>query len=125
MSDMDISQVLSQMRAMRLDATSGLNDNLRVEGNVAGADEFSRLLAESVARVSEAQNQSADASMAFASGSTDVSLPSPCCGRLRARTEVRATLRCPVSGVARTSVRASTFLGRHLHGLKSVLLLRS
>ena len=72
MSNMDINQVLAQMRAM-----SAAAKNPAVENAVEGAPkaDFSTVMKNSLEQVSEAQNHAKEISTAFESGDTSVDLP--------------------------------------------------
>tara|TARA_R110000823_G_scaffold47903_13_gene121875 strand:+ start:6989 stop:7309 length:321 start_codon:yes stop_codon:yes gene_type:complete len=71
MSDININQVLAQMRA--LSAEAGGSREAQGEG-VAGAD-FAQLMKQSLDQVNEAQAQSRELSTAFELGEKGVELP--------------------------------------------------
>ncbi|HBD10715.1 MAG TPA: flagellar hook-basal body complex protein FliE [Porticoccaceae bacterium] len=75
MSQIDVNQVLAQMRVLAAQAQAGTGP---VEGAAAqgGGDEFGRVFSESLARVSEAQAQATHLKEAFVRGEPDVDLPS-------------------------------------------------
>lgn len=72
MSNMDINQVLAQMRAMSTAAKSPTVDNA-VEG--APRTDFSTVMKNSLEQVSEAQNHAKEIATAFESGDASVELP--------------------------------------------------
>jgi len=67
MSDMNVNQVLAQMRAMSLEASGG-----KVQ-ETGGAD-FAAMLKQSIGSVNEAQEAAGKMSQAFETGDTNVSL---------------------------------------------------
>jgi flagellar hook-basal body complex protein FliE len=72
MSDMEINQVLAQMRAMSAAASS---NRVGSESDaVAGAD-FGALMKDSINQVNEAQTQAKAMATAFEAGDPDVNLP--------------------------------------------------
>ena len=72
MSEMEINQVLAQMRLMAAAAGKGSS-----EGPVEGADkvDFSAVMKDSIDQVNAAQKQARQLSDAFEAGSPDVALP--------------------------------------------------
>ena len=72
MSNMDINQVLNQMRAM-----SAAAQNSNVESTVASSDklDFGEVMKNSLQTVSEAQADAKNMATAFESGDTSVELP--------------------------------------------------
>ena len=72
MSDMDINQVLTQMRAM-----SAAAQNNAVETDVPGAGklDFGEVMKNSLEEVSAAQSQAKSMATAFESGDTNIELP--------------------------------------------------
>lgn len=73
MSDMGISQVLAQMRAMRSVAmNSGNVENLEKAGN---RPDFSALLSESISQVNDTQRHASQLKQAFESGDKNIELP--------------------------------------------------
>ena len=72
MSEMDINQVLAQMRVMTA-AAGNASAGREVEGT-GGAD-FGALMKDSIEQVNEAQTQSKQLSTAFEMGDSDVALP--------------------------------------------------
>ncbi len=78
MSDIDVSRVLDQMRAMRTEATQGVRPQ-GGPGAVAGAGQgegvdFASLLRSSIDSVNEAQQTSKGLQEAFVRGDTNVGL---------------------------------------------------
>ena len=73
MSQVAINQVLSQMRALEVAAKSG--EGSSIDGVVGGGSEFGKMLAESIDKVSDAQNQAGDLKEAFTRGDEGVELP--------------------------------------------------
>ena len=72
MSNVEINQVLQQMRAMSAEA-SGAKEGSGVESG-QGLD-FGEIIKNSLDEVSEAQSEAKSIATAFESGSTDVDLP--------------------------------------------------
>lgn len=75
MSQIDINQVLSQMRGM---AAAAAKVGTGAEGVTAtdGGGQFGRLLAESIDKVNEAQQQAKTMQESFVRGESNVDLPS-------------------------------------------------
>ncbi len=72
MSNIDINQVLAQMRVMAATANS---TPASAEADGAAALDFSAMMKESIEKVSETQSQAKELSTAFESGDTSVDLP--------------------------------------------------
>jgi len=72
MSDMEINQVLAQMRAMATAASSG---RVGSESDVAQGADFGALMKDSISQVNEAQSHAKEMATAFEAGSPDVNLP--------------------------------------------------
>ena len=72
MSNMDINQVLSQMRAM-----SAAAENKTVGNEIPGAGklDFAEVMKNSLEQVSDAQSEAKNLSTAFESGDTNAELP--------------------------------------------------
>ena len=69
MSNMQINNVLTQMRAMSLQAQSPI-----VETKAASSTEFSTMLSQSIEAVNKTQQQAGALSTTFTKGETDASL---------------------------------------------------
>ncbi|MGR8930749.1 MAG: flagellar hook-basal body complex protein FliE [Gammaproteobacteria bacterium] len=69
MSDINVNQVLAQMRAMSIEASSG-----KPQINNEGGDDFAALLKQSIDSVNQAQHMSRELATSFESGQSDVSL---------------------------------------------------
>ncbi len=69
MSDMQISGVLAQMRAMSVQASSAV-----VETKPSNSSDFSSMLSQSIEAVNKTQKQAGALSTAFTTGETDASL---------------------------------------------------
>jgi len=69
MSDMNINQVLAQMRSMSLEASGGKAQESSADGN-----SFAFLLKKSIDSVNETQQAAGKMAVAFETGDTDVSL---------------------------------------------------
>ncbi|MEH6616222.1 MAG: flagellar hook-basal body complex protein FliE [Porticoccus sp.] len=75
MSDMEINQVLAQMRVMAA-AAGNINSGRDLEGaEGAGGADFGTLMKDSIAQVNEAKVESKELATAFEMGDPDVSLP--------------------------------------------------
>ena len=72
MSDMQINQVLAQMRAM---ASAASNTSTSREVESAGRVDFGALMKDSIEQVNEAQTEAKQLSTAFEMGDSDVALP--------------------------------------------------
>lgn len=72
MSQIDINQVLGQMRAMAAAAQSSTPSEVAAPGS---GDQFSRLLNESINKVNEAQQQAGALKASFVRGDQGVDLP--------------------------------------------------
>ena len=72
MSDMDINQVLAQMRVMT--AAAG-NNRVGNESNAVGAADFGALMKDSIDQVNEAQQHAKELATSFEAGAPDVNLP--------------------------------------------------
>jgi flagellar hook-basal body complex protein FliE len=74
MSDMNVDQVLSQMRAMSIEASS--SKKIGIEGSVKTGDslDFGDILKQSIDSVNETQQTSATLSKSFEVGDPDTSL---------------------------------------------------
>ena len=72
MSDMNINQVLAQMRVMAA-AASNTNSSREVEG--ANNVDFGTLMKDSIQKVSDVQSHAKELSSAFEAGDPDVALP--------------------------------------------------
>lgn len=70
MSDMDINQVLTQMRVLAARAEGSADGPV-----AAGNNDFSKLLSESLANVSDTQHDAAALKQAFEMGEKGVELP--------------------------------------------------
>lgn len=73
MSQVAINQVLSQMRALEAAAKSG--EESSIGGVAGGGSEFGKMLAESIDKANDAQNQAGDLKEAFTRGDEGVELP--------------------------------------------------
>ncbi|TVQ44727.1 MAG: flagellar hook-basal body complex protein FliE [Gammaproteobacteria bacterium] len=71
MSDMQIQQVLAQMRAMSARAAQGTTET----AGATGGTEFASLLRQSLDQVNAAQQTSGELSTRFVAGDPNVSLP--------------------------------------------------
>jgi len=71
MSDVQINQVLAQMRALSSAASGGTPEGA---ANPQGLD-FAQLMQQSLDQVTEAQSQARELAVAFESGERDVALP--------------------------------------------------
>lgn len=71
MSDMDINQVLAQMRALSAAASGGAAEGA---ANTQGLD-FAELMQQSLDQVNEAQSRARELARAFESGDRGVELP--------------------------------------------------
>jgi flagellar hook-basal body complex protein FliE len=69
MSDMQINNVLAQMRAMSAQASSAV-----METKPTSSSDFSAMLSESIEAVNKAQKEAGALSTAFTKGETDASL---------------------------------------------------
>jgi len=69
MSDMQINNVLAQMRAMSAQATSAVT-----ETKATGSSDFSAMLSQSIDNVNKAQKEAEALSAAFTKGETNASL---------------------------------------------------
>lgn len=76
MSNMDVNQMLAQMRVMATQASGGAESS-PVAGAVAGAEkpDFGKMLAESIESVSETQAEAAQLKKAFEAGESGAELP--------------------------------------------------
>ncbi|MGB9669975.1 MAG: flagellar hook-basal body complex protein FliE [Halothiobacillaceae bacterium] len=74
MSDMNIDQVLSQMRAMRAQAANNLQMGSAEAARVAGGDDFASLLRRAVDGVNGVQAASSQLKARFEAGDRDVDL---------------------------------------------------
>ena len=72
MSNIDINQVLSQMRAM---SSAAQSSPLEVGSNAATKLDFGTVMKNSLDQVSETQSQAKELATAFESGDTSVDLP--------------------------------------------------
>lgn len=72
MTEIDVNQVLAQMRALTQAARGGIGA-AEIPGN--GGEHFSRLLTESLGKVNEAQSRAAELKTAFIKGQEGVDLP--------------------------------------------------
>lgn len=72
MSNMEINQVLAQMRVMAAAAGSGSSS---IEGGADAGADFSVMMKEAVQQVSESQNHAKQMATAFESGDPNVELP--------------------------------------------------
>ncbi len=72
MTEIDVNQVLAQMRALTKAAQGGAG---APEGPGNGGEHFSQLLAESIDKVSEAQTRAGELKTAFIKGAEGVDLP--------------------------------------------------
>ncbi|MBQ0724331.1 MAG: flagellar hook-basal body complex protein FliE [Cycloclasticus sp.] len=70
MSNMEINNVLAQMRAMSVQAKNPMAE----AGSKSNATEFSSMLTQSLEAVNQTQKQAGALSTAFAKGETDASL---------------------------------------------------
>lgn len=70
MSDVQIQNVLAQMRALSSRAATGSAEAAQVRGT-----EFSQVLTQSLEQVNAAQQQAGDLNTRFVAGADDVSLP--------------------------------------------------
>lgn len=68
MSDMNVEQVLSQMRTLS-------QNNIMPESNVVGRPNFSQLLNESINQVNSLQQEASDLKVAFEIGDDNVDIP--------------------------------------------------
>ena len=68
MSDMNVNQVLAQMRAMSLQAGG------QVQGTSGGNTDFSALLQQSIASVNDTQQSAGKMAEAFETGAANISL---------------------------------------------------
>lgn len=79
MSDMQIQQVLAQMRALSARAGADVAGAGAAAGNTEAAKangvDFSRVLKQSLEQVNAAQQQASDMTTRFTAGAADVSLP--------------------------------------------------
>jgi len=73
MSDMSVNAVLSQMRAVRLQAVENLRDP-SADVRRAGGDDFAALMRQAIDGVNAVQRQSRDLAARFESGDRDVEL---------------------------------------------------
>lgn len=73
MSDMDINQVLAQMRVMA--AAAQRESVTNVEPGTTGKTDFGELLKDSIDQVNQAQSQAKELVGAFETGDTNVELP--------------------------------------------------
>lgn len=71
MADIDINQVLAQMRAISASASS----SPRVETKENSGEEFSALLRQSIDKVNDTQQQAGQLAEAFEAGKDSVDLP--------------------------------------------------
>ncbi|MGB0238620.1 MAG: flagellar hook-basal body complex protein FliE [Cycloclasticus sp.] len=69
MSNMEINNVLAQMRAMSAQASSSVN-----EAKPTNSSEFSSMLSQSIEAVNKTQKEASELSTAFTTGQTDASL---------------------------------------------------
>lgn len=69
MSDMQINNVLAQMRAMSAQASSAVTENKPTDSS-----EFSAMLSQSIENVNKSQKEASALSTAFTKGETDASL---------------------------------------------------
>lgn len=69
MSDINVNQVLAQMRSMSIEASSK-----PVEGKSEGGEDFAMMLKQSIDSVNDIQKNSGQLSKAFETGESDVSL---------------------------------------------------
>jgi flagellar hook-basal body complex protein FliE len=72
MSDMDINQVLAQMRVM---TAAARNSTVGSESEGAAAVDFGTLMKDSIEQVNEAQHEAKGLATAFEAGDPDVNLP--------------------------------------------------
>ncbi len=72
MSEMDVSAVLAQMKALSAGTKIGTEAG---QASTAGSIEFSRLLEESINKVNDTQQYATELSKAFQSGKENVELP--------------------------------------------------
>lgn len=72
MTEIDVNQVLAQMRALTRAAQGGAG---APEGLGNGGGQFSQLLAESIDKVSDAQTRAGELKTAFIKGAEGVDLP--------------------------------------------------
>jgi flagellar hook-basal body complex protein FliE len=70
MSEMNVNQVLAQMRAMSLDAGSKVQET----GTGSGGADFAAMLKQTIGTVNETQQTAGKMTEAFESGDTNVSL---------------------------------------------------
>lgn len=70
MSDLDINQVLAQMRTMSVQASGGAKESI----DKPGAADFSALLEQSIDKVNDTQMHAGKLAQAFETGESDVSL---------------------------------------------------
>lgn len=93
MSDLAIQQVLTQMRALQVEAGGGIE-----QAGAARQGGFAELLAQSINKVAENQNVAGEMATAFSRGDTDADLTSVMISMQKARisfeamTEVRNKL---------------------------------
>lgn len=74
MSEIDVSSVLAQMRALQAQAAGTSDAQATAEPNQAGGADFAELLKQSISKVNELQQHSNELSHAFSSGESDVDL---------------------------------------------------
>jgi len=72
MSNLDINQVITQMRAMAIAASDG---GVKPPAEDVGKPDFAAMMRESIEQVSDTQMQAKELSAAFESGDADVNLP--------------------------------------------------
>jgi len=86
MSDMNINQVLAQMRAMTFQGSS------HVQETTAGNTDFADLLQKSIASVNDTQKSADKMTDAFETGATDISLTDVMVATQKASVSFQATL---------------------------------